>query len=174
MEEIWKDIKGYEGFYQVSSCGNVRSLNWANTGVTKNMYLKHHNKGYLQVELAFVKRKKMYMVHRLVAEAFVDNPHNYPIVNHKDENPQNNNASNLEWCTHLYNVRYSASRHPKRAKPIKRERLIEQISKDGEIVRIWDNLVSIRHENGWNDWSIEECCKGHRKRAYGYYWRYVS
>ena len=106
MEEIWKDIPGYEGLYQVSNFGNIKSLNWKNMGKAKNMYLKPHCHGYLQIELFNNGVKKTYMVHRLVAQSFIDNPGGYPFVNHKDENKTNNCAWNLEWCTAKYNSNY--------------------------------------------------------------------
>ena len=86
MEEIWRDVVGYEGLYQVSNKGNVKSLNWKNRGYERNLYLKPHNKGYLQVELAKDGKKKCFVVHRLVAIAFIPNPHKHPQVNHIDEN----------------------------------------------------------------------------------------
>lgn len=190
MEEVWKDIKGYEGFYQVSSLGNVRSLNWGNTGEIRNLYLKPHNKGYLQVELSFAKKKKMYTVHRLVAETFIDNPNNYPCVNHKDENKKNNAISNLEWCTHKQNNEYSLKLHPERLELFchssrnrnkeskkgianKRFKSIVQMDKNGETIRYWPNLISIKSEMKWNEWSIQECCEGKRNTAYGYKWHYA-
>ena len=184
MEEIWKDIKGYEGFYQVSNFGNVRSLNWANTGETRNMYLKPHNKGYLQVELAFVGKKKMFMVHRLVADAFINNPNGYLLINHKDENKKNNNVENLEWCTSSYNANYSLKLHGKPygvGKPIRRRengkrigKAIVQYTKSNEVIRVWKDSRTIFLETGMSDWSISECCRGNRHTAYGYIWRYAD
>lgn len=112
--EIWKDIKGYEGFYQVSNMGRVRSLD--RIVVTKNSKtlnykseLKKPSKdkdGYLIVVLYKDKERKTCRVHRLVAEHFIPNPNNYPQVNHKDETRDNNNVDNLEWCTAKYNNNY--------------------------------------------------------------------
>ena len=110
MEEIWKDISGYEGLYQVSNFGNVKSLNWRRTGKPKNLYLKAHNRGYLQVELAKNGVKKSFMVHRLVAEAFIKNPNGFPVINHKDEDKANNSVENLEWCDNRYNKTYSSGK----------------------------------------------------------------
>ena len=104
MEE-WRDIKGYEGKYQVSNLGRVRSLNFNKTGKIKELsYAKR--RGYLGVTLFKDKKPKTFAVHRLVAEMFIPNPNNYPQVNHKDENKLNNNVENLEWCTVLYNNCY--------------------------------------------------------------------
>jgi len=180
--EIWKDIEGYEGKYQVSNLGNVRN----NRG---NMYLKTHNKGYLQIELSDGVNKKTYLVHRLVALAFIDNPNNLPFINHKDENKQNNRVENLEWCDQSYNVRYSLAmqnnidineycnaphKTPRRKNTKRNGMKILQISLDGELIKEWDNARTIFLENNWSDWSISECCRGKRKTAYGYKWQYAS
>ena len=101
--EVWKDIKGYEGIYQISSCGRVRSLHYKKNKILK---LTQDKYGYYQINLCKNNKVKNLKVHRLVAEAFIDNPNNYPEVNHKDENKTNNKIDNLEWCTHYYNNNY--------------------------------------------------------------------
>ena len=123
MEEIWKDIEGYEGLYQVSNLGRVRSLDRVVIRPhPKDKHLCEYKiKGRILVQLPltsgylFVHLHKEQMhiqatVHRLVAMAFVPNPHNYPCINHKDENKHNNFVSNLEWCTSSYNKRYGTGR----------------------------------------------------------------
>lgn len=112
--EIWKDIEGYEGKYQVSNLGNVRSLRFRNQNFSKDLTQKTNNKGYKVVNLTDNSKNKPALVHRLVAMAFIDNPNNFPVVNHKDENPQNNHVDNLEWCTYSYNTIYSMNIHPER------------------------------------------------------------
>lgn len=186
MEEIWKDIRGYEGLYQVSNLGNVKSLNWRNQGVQKNLWLKPHNRGYLQVELAKDGKKKCFVVHRLVADAFVPNPNGFPQVNHKDEVKTNNASENLEWCTRSYNAKYSLVRHPERTpngcvhrrgcrhKGANTNTPIAQIGANGEVVKVWGCSRDIFLETGMSDWSISECCRGNRKTAYGYKWQYAS
>ena len=111
MEE-WKSIPGYEGLYEVSSYGRVKSLERykSNNGgiqLIKEKILKPHNtkKGYLTVQF----HNKIFKVHRLVAQAFIPNPDNLPMVNHKDEDKTNNNVDNLEWCTAKYNSNYGTS-----------------------------------------------------------------
>ena len=115
--EIWKDIEGFEGSYQVSNFGNVKSLpklvyvsNPKFTGYrqTKERLLKSGKTkmGYKLVILRKDNKSKSVYVHRLVAKAFIPNPNNLPEVNHKDENPLNNDVNNLEWCTHSYNGNY--------------------------------------------------------------------
>ena len=99
-KEIWKDVKGYEGLYQVSNFGKVKSFK--ESAKFGNPYLI--NSGFHVVTLYLKDRtKRKFQVHRLVAETFIPNPENLPCVNHKDENKLNNCVSNLEWCTYQYN-----------------------------------------------------------------------
>ena len=102
MTEIWKNIEGYEGKYQVSNFGQVKSM----IGQEKVLHPKKHRTGHLQIGLHKDKKRKTMYIHRLVAQAFIPNPDNLPCVNHKDENPNNNNVDNLEWCTQKYNCNY--------------------------------------------------------------------
>ena len=101
----WKDIPGYEGLYQVSNLGEIKSLNYRNTGKEKIIKPRKNKGGYLRVVLCKNGKQKDFLVHRLVAIAFIPNHNNYNQVNHKDENPSNNNVNNLEWCNRLYNER---------------------------------------------------------------------
>ena len=100
MEEIWKDIEGYEGIYQVSNNGRVRSLLYNKIKMLKTQTYK---RGYKYIALSKNGEKKKYKIHRLVAQAFIPNPNNYPQINHKDEDKSNNYINNLEWCTPKYN-----------------------------------------------------------------------
>ena len=108
MKEIWKDIKDFEGLYQVSNLGNVRRIKFINNKIEKEKItmLKPNKNIYLQVMLCKNGKTKRKNVHRLVAETFIDNPNNYDCVNHKDENKHNNSINNLEWCTRIYNMNY--------------------------------------------------------------------
>ena len=114
--EIWKDIKGYEGFYKVSNIGRVKRLetitkcfdngNKVGYRIVKERILKAHlriNNGYASVPLSKNYKVKRFLIHRLVADSFIDNQKNYPLVMHKDNNRQNNNVSNLQWGTHRMN-----------------------------------------------------------------------
>lgn len=105
--EIWKDIPDYEGLYQVSNLGRVKSFK--RNGNSKDRILKPSKNrcGYLQVILYKNRKTETFTVHRLVALAFISNPLNLPCINHKDENKENNNISNLEWCTQQYNATYN-------------------------------------------------------------------
>ena len=115
MEEIWKAITDFEGFYEVSNLGNVRGCQRIRKSKAesisvvqgKTLHPKSNKDGYKEVALC--KDGKMYYrrVHRLVASAFIPNPNNYPVINHIDENPSNNCVSNLEWCSKSYNTKYS-------------------------------------------------------------------
>ena len=106
MQEVWKDVLGYEGLYQVSNYGNVRSIK--RQGSNGN-YLKQRidKNGYKCVVLCKHNSLKNFFVHRLVATAFIENKNAYPCVNHKDENKENNEVNNLEWCTVRYNNLYN-------------------------------------------------------------------
>ena len=109
-EEIWKDIPGYEGLYQVSTFGRVKSLDRVVGGqnnTTRRIKGKlkvpqQDDKGYSRTMLHVNNLYKLFLVHRLVAITFIPNPLNLPQVNHKDENPKNSHVDNLEWCTHAY------------------------------------------------------------------------
>ena len=115
MTEIWKDIQGYEGFYQISNLGNVKSLERV---IDKGNGILQHRKerimdkrestdGYYIAKFNVDKKSESIAIHILVARHFIDNPNNYPEVNHKDCNRKNNQVDNLEWCTHQQNVEYS-------------------------------------------------------------------
>lgn len=170
MFEVWKDIDGYEGLYQVSNQGNVRSLNWGNKGIVRNLYLKPHTRGYLQVELHKNSKRKMFTVHRLVATHFVQGYADDKIVNHINEIKTDNRAENLEWVSYSYNNLYSLRRHPRKhgSSPS-----VIQYSMRGEFIREWCSPIDIKHELGYSDWSIRECCRGNRKQAYGYRWQFA-
>ena len=150
--EIWKKIKGKED-YEVSNYGRVRSK-WRVLKPSLN------GKGYYRVSLG---ARNFKFVHRLVAEAFVDNPNGYPIINHKDENKTNNYASNLEWCTHKYNSNYGTT--PIRCSEKQRMPVI-QILPNGERVK-WESLRAVERELGYNHANISKVCKGYYKSAYG-------
>lgn len=114
MEEIWKDIKNYEGLYQVSTLGNVKSLNFKHTGKEKILKLTKNSSGYLNVGLCKDGKRKGFLVHRLVAETFIPNPDNLKQVNHLSERKTENNVKNLEWVTAKYNVNYGTARERQR------------------------------------------------------------
>ena len=111
MTETWKPIDGTDGLYEVSNTGKVRSLNYGNSGITQELRLTTERvTGYVKVRIKYIGNvQRLCLVHRLVANAFIPNPDGLPCINHKDEDKTNNNVSNLEWCTHKYNINYGTA-----------------------------------------------------------------
>lgn len=183
MKEEWKPVDGYEGCYLISSFGRVISLK--RHGVSENHILvpKINNKGYLFYDLWNKGNNKTFLAHRLVAMHFIDNPNGYSFVNHIDENPFNNSVENLEWCDHLYNVNYSLDLHPERRRKSSvksssmyriHDKSVIQISMDGDTLMKYNSPIDCAKENGFNEWSIIQCCEGKRKTAYGFKWQYSN
>lgn len=179
MEEIWKDIEGYEGLYQVSSLGRVRSceriVKRKDYGdvLRPQQILKQYDNGtgYLRVVLYDNRHKsKKHYIHRLVAEVFVKNPLCLPNINHKDENKHNNNASNLEWCTQKYNINYGTRTDRMRISqglPVVGTNIIS-----GE--KVFLRCIADAKKIGLNPVVISRCCKGNGKTSGGYKWEYQS
>lgn len=159
--EIWKPIEGFEGC-EVSNLGNVRNKN----GKHFKQFL--NSKGYYRVSLG---TNRLHLVHRLVAKAFVENPKEYPVVNHKDEDKTNNCASNLEWCTYKYNINYGTT--PKRCSEKLKRKPVVQILPTGERV-YWESLRAIERELGFAHNNISKACRGRYKKAYGCKWEYLE
>lgn len=167
FKEIWKDIQGYEGLYQVSNLGMIRSTRGLRNQVG-NGY------GYLCVDLWKHNKRKRFYVHRLVANAFLKNEHNYPTVNHKDGNKSNNCVSNLEWCTYSYNnvhalkngLRHSNKNNAhmsKRVEALKDKKVVYRFPSMREAERqlhIANGSVSVAIKKGW--------------KYKGYEWRLVN
>ena len=169
MDEIFLDMEGFEGLYQVSNKGNVKSL-VNNNGVSREKILKPEIvNGYKRVTLYKNKTIKRFLVHRLVAQAFIENPNNYHCVNHKDENKQNNSVENLEWCTHKYNTNYG-TRNEKIAES--RSKKVYQYSKEGELIAVWKSTRECGR-NGFEQSSVSDCCIGNLKTHKGYIWSYT-
>ena len=148
MEE-WRDIKGYEGLYQVSNEGRVKSLNYHRQGVEQVLKLQITERGYKRVVLCDGVCK-IYFVHRLVAEAFIPNPNNFPIINHKDENPSNNIAENLEWCDYKYNNTYN-DRHVKCSNKISKSKQGKKMSEEAK--KHMSESGKKKFENGFEIWN---------------------
>ena len=181
--EVWKDIEGYEGLYQVSSLGRVRSIDRSIYVTNKYggvhlqsfngciLAIGHNNKGYCQVNLHKNKRVRRFLVSRLVAKAFIPNDANLPCVNHKDQNTDNNCANNLEWCTQQYNVTYNNA-HILRG--VKFSRPIEQLTLDGKHVAYFASSMEAERIGGFHHSHIHDAINGVYKQHKGYKWRYVE
>lgn len=168
--EVWRDITGYEGKYQVSNFGRVRSLPVKSR--TKYfsgnvLSLSTDRIGYLVVGLS----RKTYKVHRLVANAFIENPNACPCVNHIDENKKNNRADNLEWCTHKQN-----NNHGTRNKRISQNKGKEIIQYDleGNEVKRWRSIAQAAEHCGVKRWTICGCINGRQHTSCGFKWGYPS
>ena len=184
--EIWKEIKNYEGFYEVSSLGRVRSLtryikqkNNSKKKIAGKILKPIANKnGYLMVTLSKDCKGKRYFVHRLVADAFILNKNNKKEVNHIDENPKNNKVNNLEWVTHLENSNYG-TRGKRISKNLKewckknRVKKVKQVSLNGIFIKEWESAKDVQKELGINSKGISLCATKRRKTAGGYKWIYV-
>lgn len=196
INEIWKPVVGYEGLYEVSNLGRVKSL--GNTrkcsrfkGIVTIMRLELSKVGYYRVSLRKDGKYKHWGVHRLVAIAFLPNPNNLPVVNHKDCNPKNNNVCNLEWCTQKYNVNYADAKKKmsasfkksnidnchyykglatkNRLKVGSYEKPVRQIDPaTGEIIQTFRCIREA--ERTFNTKHISAVVNGRRRRAKGYFW----
>lgn len=193
VKEVWKDVPDYEGKYQVSNKGRVK-----NVATGKILTPDLSNKGYYRVKLCDNGVKKRFQLHRLVAIVFVPNPNNHPIVNHKDLNPKNCCADNLEWCDYRYNNSYDHA-YDKRVEARKKNgtytiteetrkkmsdakvgkhsatsKNVIQLSKDGDFVSSFVSMMDASIKTGVCYTSITQVCKNERETAGGYKWKYVK
>lgn len=184
MLEVWKDIQGFEGIYQVSNLGRVRNVLFFNGGRDKKdprckkevriLTPKKKKDGYLEVHLSSGKKDFYPVVHRLVAAAFIPNPNNLPQVNHKDENKSNNCVDNLEWCTGKYNLEYGTGRS--RSHNGHKKAILQLDKETGEVLKIWESATDAAIAKGDINYkkAISACARGERGSAYGYKWSYVN
>ena len=166
MMEIWHDIENYEGLYQISNKGRVKSLYNGSERILRPVIDRY---GYYKIMLYNDSVRKIFSIHRLVAQAFIPNLYNKPQVNHLDENKKNNSVDNLEWATAKENSNYG-SRNEKVADS--RSKPILQYSKSGEFIREWQGASEVERVLGINNSHIIECCKGKLKSSGGFVWRY--
>lgn len=188
MEEIWKDIKGYENEYQVSNIGRIRSLDRykyqnGRYGQIQRLYrgkilkFDQDKDGYFTVKL---RHKVFHRVHRLVAQTFLENPENKNTVNHKDGNKKNNCINNLEWATEKENTQHAhktglakSAMIGKKGKLSNNFRIRVQIDeKTGEIIGKYNGAAEAERITGIKAQNISDCCNQKRKTAGGYIWRY--
>lgn len=183
MEE-WRDCKGFEGFYQVSNEGRVRSIAVWNAKHNKVCLRKHPvlksiettKDGYKRVLLSYYGNHHHCAVHRLVAQAFIPNPNNFPCINHKDENQANNISENLEWCTWKYNSNYGTL--PQRISDRQRNSpdlsiAVNQYTLNGVFVNTFPSMKEAERQTGIDSTMIGRVCKGKSKYAKGYLWKYA-
>jgi hypothetical protein len=179
MEE-WRDIPGYEGLYQVSNMGRIKSLRKEYEHIMKLQVIRN---GYLSVPFTINRTSRLLKVHRLVAMAFIPNPDNKPEINHKDGNKQNNIAENLEWSTRKENIKhgYKKGLYPKKKTHIGNWRgFINIFSKDGDFIIQTENTklaarwIQEHTENKTAVWqSIKDVCNGKHHSAYGFIFKYT-
>ena len=169
MEE-WRDIKGYEGIYQISNKGRVKTLG-NNRRKEKIREGIADNTGYKRISLCKNGKEKKYSIHRLVAEAFLPNPDNLPVVNHKDENKLNNNVENLEWCTYQYNNTYGTKIEKARKKRKGKKILCVET---GEIFNTSKDVIDKIFNGKGHFGTISKCCLGKIKSAYKYHFKYIE
>lgn len=174
--EIWRDIKGYEGLYQISNKGRVKALERripfrsTSTRLEKE-YIKKTTVskiGYLVCGLWRNNKQDLRFIHRLVAEAFIENPDNKSEINHKDGNKLNNDISNLEWCTHKENVNHAfvtgLNKHPKPVKLIETGKIYKSLSDAAE-----DIAGDRRKQSG-----VGAVARGERNHFHGYHFEFVQ
>lgn len=180
MQEIWKDIEGYEGLYQVSNSGKIRSIRYSHINKITIMAFHYNKKGYTRVHLTKNKIDKYVSVHRLVANAFIPNPNNYPQVNHIDGNKLNNCVDNLEWCTNKYNFQHALklglfdNRLHKKGFHTKNARAVNQYDLEGNFIKHWDYILDASKELNISHSSIYRCCNKKIKKPKNYIWEYAD
>ena len=180
MQEIWKDIPHYEGKYQVSNLGNIKSLHFKHQNIQKLLKPTLNSSGYYKIELYRDGKSKIFYVHRVVASVFIPNPHNKPEVNHIDGNKLNNMVNNLEWCTISENQIHAINKHLRNPSPMiglkgglnPLSKPILQYSKDGVLIRKWDSIADVEYTLGFKRSCISNNLIGNSNSSYGYIWKY--
>ena len=177
-KEIWRDVTGYEGYYQVSSDGRVKSLERTFIDkIGRERYVKEcilnpviDRYGYLLVSLYAGGKQKNHTVHRLVCQAFHENPDNKPQVNHINEIKTDNRASNLEWATARENSNFG-TRNERLGKA--RSKPVAQYEQDGELIKVWPSTMEVGRQTGFSQGGISLAANGKLKTAYGFIWKYI-
>lgn len=186
MTKLWRDIKGFEGFYQVSDTGDVRSVDRTiifSDGRERFFHGKVlspsvGNHGYKTIVLKKNGLCRAFTIHRLVANAFIPNPNGFSEVNHKDEDKLNNFVGNLEWCSHKYNMSYGTKiermllNRDSKALAKKHEKPVLSIDPDGNIA-LYLSVTAGAKTNGLDVSSVSACCRGKYKTCGGLIWNYA-
>lgn len=175
MDEIWKDIEGYEGLYQVSNLGRVKAF--AKKGLPQDKILSCANSNsYRMIYLRKNGKRSYHSVHRLVAKAFIPNPKELPFVNHKNEKKADNRAVNLEWCDAKYNTNYGTCIKRRARAQTNRHGAISviQYTLHGDMIAEYPSLMEASRKSNVPVRAICACCKKHQKSAFGYVWKYKN
>ena len=185
MEEIWKPIKGYEGLYEVSNIGRVKSLpktveQYYGYKITNERILKQSpdRKGYMMAWLYKNKKRNTVKVHRLVANAFIPNPDNKPQIDHINTVKDDNRVCNLRWCTEKENsnnpISYKRNSESKFGCKNHHAKSVEQYAINGDYIKTWSCINDVKRELGFHHSHISQCCSGKRNVAYGFIWKYAD
>ncbi len=178
MKEIWKDIKGYEGLYQISNLGRIKSLPKINGYKFQKELIRKNElgtNGYLIIVLNKNSKHHSYSIHRLVAQAFIPNPKDKPQVNHKDGNKLNNNVENLEWTTRSENQKHAYKLgllKPYPLMPIKRMKKVNQYTLQGKLITNFNSIKEASKTTNISITSISQCCNNKQKTAGKYIWKF--
>ena len=161
MEEIWKQ---YNECYEISNTGKLRNIK-----TKRELKPFINNNGYYEYVMHIKNKTKHVRLHRAVAEHFIENPNNYPIINHKDHNKLNNNVDNLEWCTYKYNNNYEPKKtsFPKKVK-------IDQYDLNMNYIKTFNSMKEVETEFNVSRTTVRYCCLGINKTCRGYIWRYAE
>lgn len=179
MKEIWRDVSGYEGIYQISNFGNIKRLSYSiirsngnkQSWKEKKLNPTKDSSGYYGIRSCtkITGKRETLRIHRLVAEAFIPNPNNLPCVNHKDGNKLNNKTENLEWCTYKENINHAFSTGLRQD-----TKKINQYDLDGNYIATYDSIREAERKTGTKNTGINACLHNKYKKSNGFMWKYAD